>query len=245
MRSRTTSRRLLVVIATCAIAFVIAFILTRASDERAGDDFWSVAVPGVLTGFGTLGLAVVTVWLSLTERRRDDRLRAEQFRDVEDRVRASAAAEAVREARKVMTEIVPVHQTGSSMAPWLDVVRIINAGSEPILDIEVICGGVRTGLVAFNDRPAEWQTGSGEAARPYLMAGGSHTLNGTWVRAIPPADIQPDSVPFEVVNGLSNAERSTLDISIAWTDSSGRFWRRDGRGLPEQLAVGWSWAQRG
>ena len=43
----------------------IRWVPNEVRDDRAVHDFWFVALPGWLTGIGTLGLAGVTFWLDI------------------------------------------------------------------------------------------------------------------------------------------------------------------------------------
>lgn len=64
-------------------AFGIGFVLDRAQQEKSSDGgsvFWSVAIPGIATGAGTLALALATVILARSDRRRGDTLRQEDLR---------------------------------------------------------------------------------------------------------------------------------------------------------------------
>ena len=77
-------RRGWVVWTSCGLVAALAatLILFKAYRARSGDDFWPIAVPGVLTGVGTLALAAVTVVLAYQERRRGDKARtADRRRD--------------------------------------------------------------------------------------------------------------------------------------------------------------------
>jgi hypothetical protein len=208
---RARFRRPLIGALTALLILVLGssvYVGIRAHSEPRGEDFWSVAVPGLLTGFGTLALAVVTVWIALSERSRDDRLRAQQYTDLQAQAGAIRDAEALREARKVMTNVA-----------MDDSIQITNAGTEPILDV-VLIGGSATEQVRWWWFDTEWSW-------THIMSGETVTSASTWSDTTVGAG-------FNRV-ALSALQRGSAVVHIAWTDSSGLYWRRAGRDLPARL----------
>lgn len=53
-------------------------------------DYWLIGLPGYITGLGTLALAGVTVWIAVTDRRRDDERANEARQDADGRATAEA-----------------------------------------------------------------------------------------------------------------------------------------------------------
>lgn len=185
------------------------------------NDFTRVAVPGILTGVGTLALAAVTVWLSVRSEAFQSGLAASE-RHLDERQAEAAARERARAivASSVRDRILPEDSE-------TELIQVLNASREPIFDLRLI--GARTGPNP-ETTSIRWLHGSGGGARAVLMAGDRQLLNGHWQEAAYPAS-----------DALSNAERGNAVISIAWTDLDGRHWRRDGWAVPTRLAQPWTW----
>jgi hypothetical protein len=190
-------------------------------------DFWRVAVPGYLTGAGTLALAAVTFRLMQRE--------AENRRQLE-LVRAEALeAEALREARKVVILAVQLLARTTGDFQRVDVIRVLNAGSEPILDVKLV-KGYNLPLTP-NGRRYMWVQGNGLEPRyeAAILPSGQRDFPGTWRQPAAGGGLPlpQDQVP--------HADQGTLTASIVWTDSRGQGWRRDGRNEPVRLKGPWNW----
>ena len=112
-----------------AAVTIVLLIITANKD----DEFWRVAVPTYLTGVGTLALAVLNVILLRQEAADRAALAAVQAeREAED---------ARREARKIVTtsERVAVYE------PQPEVIRVLNAGAEPIFDVQLVKASSKEG----------------------------------------------------------------------------------------------------
>jgi hypothetical protein len=179
------------------------------------DEFWQIAVPTYLTGVGTLALAVVNVILLRQEAADREALAAAQAeRDTE---------EARREARKVVT-------TSERLAviyePQPEVIRVLNAGSEPIFDVRVTKASSKDGWPI--ERFWHWHPDTGrDATNPQVVLPNEQfDFAGNWRNEHIPDLAHPPE-----------ADRATLVASITWTDSRGRRWHRDGNALPEPVTA--------
>src|SRR5690242_10713302 len=114
------------VTSTILIVAAVTIVLLVITAQKA-DEFWRLAVPTYLTGVGTLALAVLNVVLLRQEAAdRQALATAQEQRDRDD---------AMREARKVIT----TSALGENSPPYgREVMRVLNAGSEPILNIWLI-----------------------------------------------------------------------------------------------------------
>jgi hypothetical protein len=133
-------------------------------------DFCRIGVPGYLTGIGTLGLATLT--LVLMQREAEDRKRLEEGQ------RNLLMADATREARKVVILALRIAPNKLMEGGILsrDVIRVINAGTKPILDVKLI-----SGLDATPDTPPyKWVGGNGLEPRyePLLLPSANREFPG-------------------------------------------------------------------
>lgn len=212
---------------------LLALVLGEAYSQHGNGDFWSVAVPGALTGVGTLALAAATVWVSLRESKRDDRLRESERRAVEARDTAHTDAEALREAQKVLVNLLPPAAPAGHGAPYTSDVEITNAGTGPIVDLSV------TGFKAEKPEVKEpdWGDFSWDFAdhahryHSHLLSGQSVRIGGHWTVAARPRAGQQAVGTMPMPDNLWK----NIHMSITWTDSAGRSWSRTGRELPSRL----------
>jgi hypothetical protein len=229
-------------IGAVVLTVVLVTVLLLVITAQKGDDFWRIAVPTYLTGVGTLALAVLNVML-LTQEAADRKALADAQtqRDRDD---------ALREARKVITtaEAVTEHPDhsvagvlGAPPLPSPDVaVRVLNAGTEPIVDVRLISGASRKGTPPHQVWTWELGNGFGASYAAVLLPSSHYHFAGRWVsRWGWPEDQNLTQV--EMMRAPSNADRGWLEATIAWTDSRGLHWRRTGPNLPEQLAEPWTW----
>lgn len=169
-----------------------------------------IAVPGIVTGVGTVVLASLNMLLLQREQSSERRTRE---------------ANTLREARKVVTFAVRDRTQVNNDVTGYETLQVLNAGREPILDVALISA-------IAGPRPEEldltWLPGSGGGFRQVLLPGASAVLNGTWSRG------------NKAGADLSQADRGNAVISVAWTDAAGVHWKRDGRSLPVRLAKRWS-----
>ena len=214
----------------------LAFVLFQAYGEPPGKDFWSVAVPGALTGIGTLALACVTVWLSVSERRRDDRLRDDQrselhYQRVADKERAQVEREAEqkeaarRDARRVVaiagTAVFPA-VGGNLPVKHTCVVTVINGSDAPILNV-ILKEGYGSGTPEYGTLVLQPDGGKENAwFQPLILAGQQHAFEALWMDSngttIAPADVY-------FLAGM-------LRAALEWTDSAGQRWSRAGYDEP-------------
>ena len=225
--SPRSTRPTIALLIVLAVVFVgSAYVLHRAWNTH-GDDYWTVALPGVATGAGTIVLAAVTVWLATTERVRSDWLRVREEYQARRDKRNADDTDTMREARKVVT----IWQPGSG--GW-ESIRIANAGRESILEVEIISATFKVpnaqdvtwtwhpkSLVDELDRKRSraWY-------RPYIMAGEEADFEGNMKYS---SKNNHDLPPDEFV-----AASRYYEICIAWTDASGNHWQRKGSSEPER-----------
>jgi hypothetical protein len=216
---------------------LLGVVLGEAYRQQNRGDFWSVAVPGALTGVGTLALAAATVWVSLRESRRDEYLRQIDREAAEAGEATRRNAEALREARKVLANLLP-SEAGTSNdghAPYSADVEITNAGTEPIVDVNVT--GVK--LVKGEwDEPKWGRIGWDPGTRRYhshLLSGETVRVGGSWIVHA----LSDDGEETADAMSLPDELWRSISMSIAWTDSAGRFWSRTGRELPVSLDQPW------
>jgi hypothetical protein len=214
-----------------AVIAVVAVVLLLTVTAKKDDDFWRTAVPGYLTGIGTLALATLTFFLlreGVAERQALADTQAQ--RDRED---------ALREARKVITtfETVPgLVERGPGTAPInVDryVIRVLNAGTEPIVGVRLLDAGSREAA----PQHLSWIWEPGGAADAFdvavLLSGMHHDFPGRWITHWGFAeDVDPATVPTPPMGTPSAEALPFLQAMIGWTDSRGRQWMRIGTNLP-------------
>jgi hypothetical protein len=210
-------------IGSVVLAVIVVTVVLLAITANRADDFWRLAVPTYLTGVGTLALAVLNVMLRGQEAADRKALTdAQGQRDRED---------ALREARK----IIPIAAEAQS-----GLIEVLNAGTEPIVDVHLISGG------SSEDTPPNqvwsWEHGNGFGAsyRAVLLPGDQLAFGGRWVSRWGWPESQ-DLTLVEMPSPPPNADRGWLQAAIAWTDSRGLHWRRTGANPPERLAKSWTW----
>ena len=199
-------------------------VICKAHHATQHDDFWSVAIPGVSTGAGTLALAAVTVWLARYQARRDtaNRIADDAARSTE-RVDAESKR-AMREARKVIA-VWKRRENGS------EDIQITNAGRETIVEVfldeataeppdqpghkwEWTAKGLE-GMV-FQGRDYDWY-------RPYVAPGDTQDFAG-WMSHMHGGRIS---------NAKVDDHKRFIKIIIAWTDPAGNQWTRSGYNEPQ------------
>jgi hypothetical protein len=207
-------------IAVAVLAVVVVAVLLVITAKKHHDDFWRVAVPGYLTGVGTLALATVTFFLlreGIAERKALADAQAQ--RDRED---------ALREARKVITTAESVSR-GSGTQPVSvgrrEVIRVVNAGTEPIMRVGLI-SGASSEAVPLQDAWL-WEPGDGPYYIPVLRSNDLYDFSGRWVPS-GDSDANPGSGPSEF-------DREWLHAKVVWIDSRGQLWCRTGPNLPERI----------
>lgn len=161
-RRVTRLNRLWLLALVIAVA-VLAVLMTVAVQDGPRAEFWRIAVPGLLTGMGTLVLAGVTVWLSTRQRLNDDQLRAEQ----EAALLLVKNAEALRDARKVFGVC-----RGSDDAQLF----VVNASPDPIFRVAV--SGHAKNPISGDDMT--WLHGVHQEGIGYVLPGVEHPFNGRW-----------------------------------------------------------------
>jgi hypothetical protein len=202
-------------------------VLYRVWNQHEGD-FWSVAVPGVATGGGTLVLAAVTVWLSSTQRARDDFLRRDDLSRRDEERRQAESQAALREARKVIT----YWRRDSS---GNEEIYVVNAGVESVIDVHLIRAGVQSEAAATISW-WEWHP---------------EDLVDEFDRYRAPSWYCPFVLPGAVVSFRGRMMESTSDgsvskarigelgrrvtVEVAWSDATGRYWKLAGPGQLLQL----------
>jgi hypothetical protein len=201
------------VLGAAALAAIYGWSATAAG--RA--EFWTVAVPGLATGAGTLVLALAAVWTS----------RAARI-DREIERRAAEELDAFREARRV---IVMLHHRPAGAT-----LTISNAGQQPILD--VVAFQPRTtpdqhGLtyewaahVQTDLWPDAWLEHSQRAL--FVPPGGQFSIEGNINR------VDADNTASRSEAG--DGKRLEDKLRIAWTDSTGRRWERVSQTDPVMIA---------
>jgi hypothetical protein len=214
-----------------AVAILIALILLYlAHHEKTGETFWSVAVPSVLTGVGTIFLAATTVWLAVRERYRDDYLRELQRQDLETQAEAAyehqraeshAAAERARRAQAEMVAVwIGAHpvdhrleRLGAVLTGGGTVQALIvkNQSSLPVWDL-------RVQLVGVNDQDAAF-----------------HSLFGP---VVPPGDqvawvLRAQEIEQRLPGGL---DLGNVRARVRFVDAAGVDWERTSWGLLTQSA---------
>jgi hypothetical protein len=159
-------------------------------------DVTRVALPGIAGAIGTIGLAMVTVRLSVQERIHQDRLRrtdelirrqeAERQQEIKEAEERAASerekqlelATAVRQARRVAGfggwEGSPVH--------GLSTVTLVNGSDYPIFDIALIGGRVEElgGVASDREWPPEMRLEGESCHVAVLLPGERHVFRGKW-----------------------------------------------------------------
>ena len=209
-----------------ATVALIAFLLATAVgaflvglQARKHEDFWSIAVPGISTGAGTLALAAVTVWLARHQERRDQDTRrneaSAQTREQQER----RDDEALREARKVLGEWTRT-KSGAEK------IRITNAGRDSILAVFL-----HTATAAPPDMPGhiwEWSPNDLDGLafrgkerawyRPCITPGHAERFEGSMAHV----------TGVKISDGRVDFYKQHIHVDIAWTDAYGNHWlRRD------------------
>jgi hypothetical protein len=227
-------------IATTALVMLAVFIHS---------DVTRVALPAIVGAVGTIGLAAVTVRLSIYERAHQDELRradqlarlteanhqqsikAAEQRAAGQRERELELAAAVRQARRVAAfggwEGSPIGNADTQ----IDTLTIVNGSDYPIFDIGLI--GARSELLGKPINHVEWPPEmrlEGESLHvAVLLPGERHVFRGHW-------KWRKDFV----WQGNTVSERKA---TYTWTDDQGRAWQRDGGEPPRLLPRPWVWME--
>lgn len=185
---------------------------SATSESQA--EFWTVAVPGLATGAGTLVLALATVWT----------LRAARI-DRELERQAAEKLDAGREARKV--RVMLQHRPAGATF------TVFNAGQQPILDVLVVepstppdSDGVTYEWKADSLTdvwPGEWFEHSLRA--PFVPAGGDLSIKGNIYRV--------DADGSVSAARAGDGQRLESQFQIAWTDWTNRKWMKVGQKDPQ------------
>lgn len=150
-------------------AIVLIALITVASNDGPRAEFWRIAVPGILTGIGTLALAGVTVWSSSRQRLDNEHLRAEQAAAIS----SATGAEALRDARKVF---------GICRAPQGDDAQlfVVNVSPDPIFYV-AISGNAKSPISGAD---MTWLHGVHQEGVGYVLPNSEHPFNGRWSESL-------------------------------------------------------------
>jgi len=184
---------------------------------RRSSDFYPVAMPGILTGAGTLVLAGVTVFISLRQSQLDAFARREDAA-----IRANAEDQlALREAWKVIPSARA--EVGGQTS-----IVVTNEGREPIIEVHLVEAWVDGADVVGATPGARWTwspsdftslTFGGKTVgwyRSYLAPGHEGAVfEGSLNRTGPR---QPA--------GADKEAKGHVQVKIAWTDVTGRHWSK-------------------
>ncbi len=220
-------------LAIMTIAVTAALVLLAVLIDS---DIARVALPAITGAIGTIGLAVVTVRLSIEERAHQGQLRrAEELahrremehereireaaeRAVKEREKQLELAAAVRQARRVVAVGGP-----ESPGDGIDTVTLVNGSDYPIFEVNLIGARVEEELhEPSSDRewPPELRLGGGSGYVALLLPGERHVCRGYW-----------------------NLKGNTIKkqrTSYTWIDDQGRAWLRDGSEPPKLLSRPWT-----
>lgn len=220
-RTRNLTRNGISALAVAVLAFALLAVISYQDGPRA--DFWRIAIPGLLTGIGTLILAGVTVWLSMRERQQELQAREEQsIREEQYRAEQRAAerqrefAEALRDARKVFG-----YAGGSSGPPSeteMSYIYVKNVSPDPIFSVAMTCE-TRNPIAGGE---LVWHHGVHQEGVAYLVPDGEHSFGGSW----------HDRSQDDGNSWLTYWSYATLPITVIWTDGRGNRWVRVGYAEP-------------
>lgn len=229
-RLRPVVSSLLLIAFSAAVAIGVIYVLRRAWKFDSAT-FWSIAIPGVATGVGTIMLAAVTTWLSSTQRVREDRLRRDDNERREIEHQQTDMDKALREARKV----IAYWRGGDSTD---EIIIVVNAGAESIVEVHLV--GARLDPV---DKPGHhwlWRPVAVEDEFdryhapswycPFILPATVAEFEGRMVC------YGPDGIATNDRAGATSLGRQTK-VEVAWSDASGRHWKRIGQDEPIQLAI--------
>jgi hypothetical protein len=177
-------------------------------EHLAVHDFWLVALPGWLTGVGTLGLAAVTFWLA--RREGSDRRRLQSAE--EDRIMAERRAQAGSVTAWFAGQVnVPVGPPQSRVA-------ITNRSDEPVYNVVVF-------LVFVQGAAPD----TGEAAMATFE---DHVWDYVRVLSVLP----PGAWEILTVGDWGGMQRFP-GAETGFTDKSGTHWIRRANGSLEEIAT--------
>jgi len=199
--------------ALAGTVLVFAALVFLAVPDGQLKDFWRIAIPGLLTGIGTLVLAGTTVWLSLRQRVQDRQLREEQRIAAEQQ----GYREALRDARKVFGS------AGGASGP-VDVtvmmyINVQNVSPDPIFRVAISCK--TTSPITRGE--LIWSHGVHQESIPFLTPNSEHAFGGHW---------------YDRSGGIRGTQLTywsyaTLPIEVSWTDGRGYTWQRHGYDEPQ------------
>lgn len=204
-----------------------SWVLGEAMHEKDGQDYWSVAVPGTLTGVGTIGLSVVTVVLAYQSSRRDDRLRREDREAIaEQRIADQQLAEQGRKAEadaRGRREASKVYGGLDFLSNDQPAALIRNYGDDPIFMVAIL-----SGVVTFTGPPSMvWHTAwnPDSESRAIVPAGGKATEEVFLVQVT-----NDEGTPWASLRGTPPESLGgyTSQLAFCWLDGAGNTWRRDG-----------------
>jgi hypothetical protein len=169
-----------------------------------------------LTAIGTIGSVAAAMilagWAGLAgrraRRRQDDR-------------------EARAEARKVVSlpghvdDLWPTDDGGQELV-IKELIQIVNAGDEPILEVRMVYGGSDKGNETMDDW--QWMHGSGSSYSPLVLANDRFSFGGRW-----------QVIGSNEQKNPSNADRGGFFGVVTWSDARNRHWIRRGRDQPVEL----------
>lgn len=189
------------------------------------DEFWSIAVPGVLTGVGTLALAAVTVVLAYQERVRDDGLRREDRKRADQRLEQARNQELVR-ARREQAESVAAWTPGRWRIPYSPIprdrgiaVNIVNPSQQLVYDVLVVQVFVQG---AGPHRGEDWLRANLSNSSPAAFKALISVPPGRWAVEL---DYQGQP-PMGVIG-----------IELGFTDRADSHWIRRASGQLEEIDV--------
>lgn len=196
------------------------WLILRQADAEHSDEFWSLAVPGALTGVGTLALAASTVVLAYQDRRRDDRLRAIDRHRSEQREHDRA----LREQAELISAWVSRYASDDyqNNVQTQSVISLSNGSPQVVYEVVVFQVFTQGGLEGPGSG-AEWAVN--HAYKDLYAEQRSHVVIG----ALPP------SRSFVVMPFLYDPSGGRLGAEIAFTDRSGHHWMRSAEGELHRL----------
>jgi len=196
-----------------AVVATGAWLLYEADLVAEHADFWSVAVPGILTGVGTLALAVSTVVLAYQDRSRTDK----RFTATAEKERHSAE----REQAEAISAWPLGHPNGmgpgETPQPQMPI-YIVNGSSQLIYEVAIWNVFIQGAAPHTGE---DWvQRGEDEPYWHQLVA----------IAAVPPGRWEV-SIDFD-----TGPPQSVRGVEVAFTDRSGTTWLRRATGPLEKLS---------
>jgi hypothetical protein len=223
---------LTIIVGVATTALVLLAVLVPSEVTR-------VALPAIAGAIGTIGLAVVTVRLSISERAHQDQLRraeaehqqaikAAEERAASERESELKLADAVRQARRVAAFSVGRHGDKA------DNVTVVNGSDYPIFDIRLI--GARVEPLGESVSHTEWP--------PEVRLEGGLEGEFLGVAVLLPSESTVFWGLWQWRKGyVIQANKFVRRPTYTWTDDQGRAWRRDGSEPPALLSKPLVWTE--